>query len=159
MKYILFAALTERSFINGCTQSSDNMKLFDKDESTFCSTDASATDAILVGFQTTATASGLRFTMEGYAGTIWGRTRTSNGQAVDTEGKFSSCIGGSWWDNPTASGASDVEIKVTSGKATYELSLGGTKTIDCLAISMSDHHGSPNGKYEPQPKIYEMDLF
>jgi len=147
-----------RAYTDGCVPSTGSMEnLFDDDESTSCSTDAYGTDYLMIGFSTSTTASGLKFTMEGYTGTVWLRFRSSNGEVPNDYNKYKACIGGSWWGYPISRG-SDAEIKVTSGKATYEVSFGATMSVDCLGFDMSDAHGNPKGKYDPKPKIYEMAL-
>jgi len=141
-------AVPDRSYSANCD---DVKNLWDNDDSTYCQTDGIHTDAVLMNFETSVAASGLKVTMSGYTGPLWVRARSSSGEPADDYSSYLNCIGGEFWDNPVNQG--DVEIQVTSAKNTYDIDLGAMQDIDCIAISMSPYHG---GAYDGRPRFYGL---
>jgi len=146
--------MPERSYVASCAQGDE---MFDGDDSTSCYTDASHTDAVLIGFESTAQASAVEVVMSGYTGTVWLRARShASGGGVDYS-SYLSCIGGEYWGNAPGSGF-DVSVDVTSAKAAAVFGLGALQDVDCIGIAMSPYHGSPVGVYDPRPYIYGVEL-
>jgi len=144
-------AVPDRSYSANCD---DVQNLWDNDDSTYCQTDGSHTDAVLMNFETSVAASGLKVTMSGYTGTLWVRARSSSGGPADNYSTFLNCIGGEFWDNPVNQG--DAEIQVTSAKNTYDIDLGAMQDIDCIAISMSPYHGGAYDGVDGRPRFYGL---